>query len=70
MIYEGDRYTLSTGKTFYANNGILGLGPADSLLSEGYDGMIEGGAREYFTREEKLEIMEEMISRWQAWAHR
>ena len=75
MRYEADTYVLSSGRMFYANNGILGLGP-DGRLSEGYDGMMEHedgsvignfGPEFRFTTEERAEIADEMIRRWTAW---
>lgn len=70
MIREDDGYKLSTGKTFYANCGILGVG--ESLrevrtisISEGYDGGIEA---EDFTPEERKEIADYAIKLWGEWA--
>ncbi len=72
-----DHYTLSTGRKFYANNGILGLGPElDDLLSEGYDGTVweddERRDPDYktFTKAERREIAAAMIDRWKRWAKR
>jgi len=73
MILEddGDTYRLSTGKTFYANNGIIGLSFDDVTpdedgeysfgLAEGYDGGI---SVEKFSDAEILEIAEGMIELW------
>lgn len=44
MIYDKDICTLSTGRTFYANNGIVGLDPecgSNGMISEGYDGAFD-----------------------------
>lgn len=70
-------YELSSGRRFYANGGILGLGPGDDeTVSEGYDGDVEdpdGGVRfgngleGRFTPDEKREIAEEMMRRWAKW---
>jgi len=59
MKYKNNEYKLSTGKTFYANNGIIGISP-DLCISEGYDGGIDGE----FTQSEKKEISEFMIDLW------
>jgi hypothetical protein len=67
MTYEGDFYTLSSGRRFYANNGILGLAPGDRHLNYGAD----GGADFYdypLTPAERREIAEFMIEIWQQWA--
>ena len=51
-----DGYTLSTGNTFYANCGIIGLDPELDCISEGYDGTVWYGKRdEDFTKEELKE---------------
>lgn len=47
MKFEYDTYTLSNGKSFDANNGILGLGE-NITIYEGYDGEV----CESFSREE------------------
>ena len=43
MVHEESNYcVLSSGRRFYTNGGILGLGPEpDALVSEGYDGDVE-----------------------------
>ena len=62
-------YRLTSGKTFYANGGILGLGPdPDEFLSEGYDGGVSG--EKDFTRDERREIASFMIMRWHEWGRR
>ena len=60
MRYNKDKYVLSTGKTFYSNNGIIGI---DNHLDvhEGYDGGID---TDEFTQEEKNEIADYMIDLW------
>lgn len=77
---KGSRYTLSTGKSFYAYSGILGLcmdyefiDPNDQIrqkiqLVYGYDGLVNDIDPDQFTLEERKEIAEEMIHRWQIWA--
>ena len=66
MRQEGDGYVLSSGRTFYANNGIIGIAPGLDI-SEGYDGGIE---EEYFTKEENREIAIFMIMLWTKWGMR
>jgi hypothetical protein len=74
MTYDGeDNYTLSTGRTFYANNGIIGLAPDDDDPHEGYDGSIrttgyEEGDESTWSQAERRELADEMIRRWNAWA--
>jgi hypothetical protein len=81
MDYADDYYTLSTGRRFYANNGILGLGPPeeDEALRGcfyGYDGSVSqpedtdptGPEPEPLTPPERREITVMMIERWRAWA--
>lgn len=65
-----NRYTLSTGKTFYAYCGIIGLSP-NYYMYEGYDDSLEdgiinneAGRVEDFTCSEKIEIADMMIERW------
>jgi hypothetical protein len=68
-------YELSTGKRFYANSGILGLGPddgPDDNPAQGYDGHVHVYTENYqhmvpLTADEKREIAEEMIARWKRW---
>lgn len=62
MKFEYDTYTLSNGKSFDANNGILGLGE-NITIYEGYDGEV----CESFSREERQEIGEFMIDKWSKW---
>lgn len=72
---ETERYTLSTGKTFYANNGILGLSIEGDGLYEGYDSGVHVDEtsppgpvdEQQFTPREKQEIAIVMIKRWQRW---
>lgn len=52
---------LSTGRTIYANRGIVGIGP-DLDLTQGYDGDIRIGL---LTTAERLELVEFVIARWQ-----
>lgn len=76
--YAKGEYTLSTGKTFYANNGILGLKTEYGLntrngeveLTQGYDGFVKYFEDEAeneegkLTEEEKKEIAHYMIRMW------
>jgi hypothetical protein len=69
MIWDarGGRYTLSTGRRFHANNGILGLGPTadfDGIVAEGYDGGIITDGREVDARHSPEEAAE--ASAWTA----
>jgi hypothetical protein len=66
-----DEYRLTSGRTFYANNGIIGIGPDCGRhgLSEGYDGgiVIDCDWDEDFvpwTLDERAELADEMIRRW------
>lgn len=53
----------STGRTEYANNGIIGIGPEADGVSEGYDGGM--GRRDDFTDAERTELADYMIGQWQ-----
>ena len=74
---KSNDYVLSTGKRFYANNGILGLavdksGEAECRcdeLSHGYDGGFLHFREEgcVFSAEERREIAEAMVERWREW---
>ena len=65
MRIEGDNVILSTGTTFYANKGILGIsGQRGMDITQGYD----GGICEDFTQKEKAEIAEYVIALWKQWA--
>ena len=66
MIEIDDGFRLTTGKEFYANNGILGLSPMCPALFEGYDGTVDDGT--VLTDAERHEVAEYMISVWRAWA--
>lgn len=67
--YKDSEIVLSTGKKFYANNGIIGINDELSIYG-GYDGHIS--LREYypteslhFSKEERKELAEYVISLWQ-----
>ena len=73
-----DEIKLSTGRSFDANCGILGLAPDDDTLYHGYDGAVDGwDIRPYpaefkakasdLTDGERAEIARFMIQRWQRW---
>lgn len=72
MIYDvvHNSYTLTTGRRFYANRGIVGLGPQAGDLSSGYDDGIEL-ERDWdpefppWTVAERRELADEMIRRWE-----
>lgn len=57
MEYKDDYYTLSSGRKFYSNNGIIGLG-----MYEGSDGSIDDRD---FTLSERREVAEYCIEEWE-----
>lgn len=64
----------STGREFYANGGIIGLGPyAELSLAEGYDGGFGPGKQSNrhseFAHSEVKEIYDEMVTRWVEWRY-
>ena len=76
IAYDGrDTYTLSTGREFYANNGIVGLtgkisrspicGPCG--FAEGYDG---SELADDWTLTERQELADYMIALWAQWPTR
>ena len=77
---DRDWYELSTGKRFYANFGVIGIGERDGkcFIREGYDGRImelerddpDGWEEDAFdlTPAERQEIAAYMAERWGAWA--
>jgi len=67
MKIDGDTITFSSGRTAYANRGIIGINP-ELELSEGYDGGIDwpNGWRENpLTKEDVSELADHMIGLWQ-----
>ena len=62
MKVDGDDLIFSTGKTLYANQGIIGISP-DGVISEGYDDGIEDN----FTPKERRELADYMITLWTKW---
>jgi hypothetical protein len=71
MTYQKkeNTYTLSTGRRFYSNRGIVGIDPEGREISEGYDGGIEL-VRDWdeqfqpWTPAERAELADDMIRRW------
>lgn len=65
MIFNESKheFTLSTGTTFYAYEGILGL-HSDYGLTYGWDGEVGEMFTKRFTKEEKAEIADYMIELW------
>ena len=62
---DGENITLeTTGRTFYANNNILGI-DGDGNVSQGCDGSVSIIGD--FTSEEREEIANDMIMRWARW---
>lgn len=70
MEFQDDVYTLSTGKNFYANCGIIGISKNEKgiFVHEGYDGSINYPWEENFTKEERREIANFVINLWNEWA--
>jgi hypothetical protein len=62
---DRDHFELSTGRTFYANNGLIGIGPlgknAACHVSEGYDGGVDV---DEWTPAERAELADYMIHLW------
>ena len=81
MKPDGEGFVLSTGRTFYANQLILGLSPTSDEIYEGYDGTVEASRERWgrspdevdegeeppFTPAERQEIAGYMIELWRAW---
>lgn len=74
---DGDTYKLSTGRTFYANNHVIGIDP-DGRVSEGYDGDVNFDKYDSendtyvndWTLAEKLELARFMVNLWiRQWAN-
>ena len=67
MKIEGDTITFSSGRTAYANNGIVGLGPKMSV-TEGYDGGIGWPPLEpdedSLTADDMGELADHMVAEW------
>lgn len=70
MSDDPDKIVLKSGRVLLANNGVLGMSPGPEFtMTEGYD----GGFSQFeapLTREERSEIADMMIDRWQQWKAR
>lgn len=74
---KSQNYTLSTGKSFYANCGMLSLSE-NLFLHNGYDGETENQwsfkdnepPPETFTKEEKREIANFIIAQFNKWVEK
>lgn len=73
---DDDHYQLSSGRTFYANNGVIGIAfddvnPSTDTLSYGADGGIAiadlHDPAEHWTLDEKRELANFMIETWTRW---
>ncbi len=71
MEIKGDTVTFSSGRTRYANRGIIGLSP-DLTVSEGYDGGFQTEPYEWdepdesdLAKEDRIELADYMIAQWQ-----
>ena len=62
----GDTMVLSSGRSVYANCGIVGIDP-DGNVSEGYDGGLAPDGEGDFTEDERRELAAYMVSRWREW---
>lgn len=66
---ESDKIYFSSGRTAYANNGIVGLSP-ELEVTEGYDGGVawppheESDANDALTAVDMAELADHMIERW------
>lgn len=63
-----DTLILSSGRSVYANCGIVGISP-DGVVTEGYDGGLDPSGEGDFTEDERREIAAYMISRWREWGN-
>ena len=62
MKIDGSKILFSSGREFYANNGIVGLSPELELF-EGYDAHLEGYDQS-LTPDESAELADFMIDLW------
>lgn len=60
---DRDTIILSTGRTMYANCGIIGIDP-ELNVSQGYDGQLFRFGENSLTPEERREISDYMIDLW------
>lgn len=72
---ETSTYTLKSGRVIRVDAGILGLGPDDMTLYEGYSRKyvedVPDAARgegNKLSPDERYEIASEMVHRWLQWA--
>jgi hypothetical protein len=69
LTIEGDKVIFSTGRSFYANEGIIGICPT-LRISEGYDGGLSAWPGEGWekapalTAAERRELADYMIGLW------
>lgn len=66
MRIEGDDLIFSSGKTIYANQGIVGI-DSEGYITEGYDGGIDD---DKFTPDEKMEFADYMIGLWRSYKNK
>lgn len=67
MKFKDDQYTLTSGRVIDANCGYLSpTEDEDCPLVEGYDVEVWVNGKP-FTREERKEIADYMIAKWEAW---
>lgn len=66
MTYDEDKdtFTLSSGRTFFANTGIVGLRVRSVVVFGGYDNVVYA---EEWTRADREELADTMIKLWQDW---
>ena len=71
LLEDGDTFELSTGWTFYANNGILGLGVKHAHRPEWFNYVDYGadGSEQVsdLTDAERAEIATYMMDLWKLW---
>ena len=63
IMRTSETFEFSTGKTFYAYNGIIGLSGenGDFFITYGYDGEVDTKS---FTNDEFTELADYMINKW------
>jgi len=59
---DNDHYILSSGKTFYAHGGVIGLG-----MTQGWDGGIDDSS---FTKAERKEIARFCRKEWKEYGRK
>ena len=67
MIYDEDagEFALASGRRLRSHGDLLSIDEPDGYVSYGYDGDYLGEPE--FTPEERAEIADYMIAKWQAW---